>query len=156
MPVATAPATEMCGSEARLASAHPSACRWVATSPYRRAAATVTRRRSRSMLISGGSPARLTRSPSVSPSRLKECPLPTARTRRLPATSRRSSSTLVGRWYARAEYRTFPAQFRRGTPPPVTPSPPVAAPSAVTAPAAVALRGTLAAGTGASGATAST
>ena len=42
VPLATAPPTEMCGNEARLGSAQPSACSLAASSPYNAQAETRT------------------------------------------------------------------------------------------------------------------
>jgi hypothetical protein len=47
----------------------------------------------------------------VSAIRLNECPEPSARTRSLLATSSCSWATEVGRWTAREENTTLPAQF---------------------------------------------
>jgi hypothetical protein len=72
VPVAHAPATEMCGKDPRLRRAWPAACRCVANSPYRTPAATVTVARSASMSIVGGNAATDTRSPGESAMRLNE------------------------------------------------------------------------------------
>ncbi len=82
VPVATEPATEMCGREAMLASARPCACTVRASSAYRTPPETRTVRASRSTSITGGSPAIDSRTPSGPGSAisLKECPLPSTRT----------------------------------------------------------------------------
>ncbi len=70
-----------------------------------------TRRSVASISISRGSPAAVTWVPSVSAIRLNEWPLPSARTRSLPATTACNSSIDVGRASDRALNTMFPAQF---------------------------------------------
>jgi len=111
--VAHAPATEMCGSEPRLRRAHPASFSRPASSPYRRPALTVTVARPGSIWMIFGSPATDTRSPGQSAIRLNECPVPSARTRSAPATSRYSSPAEAGRWNRSALKVMFPAQFVR-------------------------------------------
>ena len=108
VPVATAPATEMCGSDARLASAQPRACRRVATSPYRLPPSTVTVRASVSSSNTRGRCSSDT-SRSLSTRSVKECREPTARTRGAAATTSASSSTDAGRTRAWAAYAWLPA-----------------------------------------------
>ena len=114
MPVAHAPATEMCGSEPRLASAQPRSCSQLASSPYRRPALTVTWARSRSSSSTRGSPATETSTPPVSATSLNECPVPSARTRGLAATTCCSSATDPGRLTCVAPKVMLPAQFVSG------------------------------------------
>ena len=87
MPVAHAPATEMCGSEPRLGSAQPCASSSTASWANRVPPATRTVRAAGSMTVGMSRSATLTRSPSVSAMRLNECAVPSARMRALPATS---------------------------------------------------------------------
>ena len=96
--VATAPATEMCGSEARLGTAKPAASSVAAMSPYRLAALTRAVARALSISRTGGSAERSTWSPSVSAMSLKQCRVPSAFSRVDDATSDWSSATDVGRW----------------------------------------------------------
>ena len=56
VPVATAPATEMCGSDGRFGSANPAASRTGAISPYRRPAATSACPASAATSTRGGRP----------------------------------------------------------------------------------------------------
>ena len=110
VPVAQAPATEMCGSEPRLCSARPARSSGPTSSPNRVPALTVTV--SPAISSRGGRSCRLTRSPRVSATRLNECPVPSARIRSALATIPRSSSTDRGRNTRRAPNSTFPPQFR--------------------------------------------
>ena len=114
MPVATAPATEMCGSDGRLCSARPSAWSPAAISPRRMPALTVATVRSAAISRRGGRPATDTRSPVVSATGLNECPVPRVRNRSLARTIAWSASTLSGRRTLAARNRTFPAQFAAG------------------------------------------
>src|ERR1039457_3030129 len=109
--VAQAPPTEMCGSDARLCRAQPSACSRWASSPYRIPAPTVTVARSGSISMTGGRSATETSTPAVSAMRLNEYPEPRARTWWLPETRSWSSSTLCGRCTRSARYTTLPAQL---------------------------------------------
>src|SRR5580698_7025387 len=111
VPVAHAPAIEMCGSEPRLRSAQPAPFSGPASSPYRRPALTVTVARAASIWMTFGRPATETRSPGESAMRLNECPVPMARTRALTATMRCNSARDAGRWNRSALKVTFPAQF---------------------------------------------
>ena len=86
MAVATAPATEMWGSDARLARARPSRSSVSASSPYLRAAEKLTVPASRSTATSLGRPSRLTSS-SESARSVNECRDPSARTRGALATT---------------------------------------------------------------------
>ncbi len=72
VPVAHAPAIEMCGSDPRLRSAQPASFSRPASSPYRRPALTVTVARPGSIWIGLGRPATETRSPGQSAMRLNE------------------------------------------------------------------------------------
>ena len=83
--VATAPATEMCGSEARLCKAIPSRFRAPASSPYVTPAPRETVAAPRSTTTSAGSASSATSS-VLSAMSLKECREPSARTRRAAAT----------------------------------------------------------------------
>ena len=111
VPVAQAPAIEMCGSEPRLRSAQPASFSFPASSPYRSPALTVTVARPWSIRMTFGRPATETRSPGESAMRLKECPVPRARTRSLPATMRCNWVTDAGWWNRSALNVTFPAQL---------------------------------------------
>ncbi len=94
--VAHAPATEMCGNDARLARAHPSSCSRIASSPYLIPPSTVTLRACWSSSTTRGSAASETRSPSVSAIVLNECRLPTTRSFVLAAAMDRTSATEAG------------------------------------------------------------
>ena len=120
MPVAQAPATEMCGSEPSVRSARPARCTTGASSPNRTPAPTVTVARSRSTSMRGGRSAVQTWTPVVSAIGENECPVPSARIRSLPATSSCSCSTSTGRCTERAENSMFPAQLVPAAPPPAT------------------------------------
>ncbi len=102
VPVATEPATEMCGSEAMFASAKPASCSSGASRAYVMRAPTRTLAAAPSISARSGIRSSTTRSPVVSATWLKECPLPSARTRELAETSRWSSSSEVGWWTSRA------------------------------------------------------
>ena len=83
--VATAPMTEMCGSDAIEGSATPSACSWEHSSAYvmlaEQRAVAVPVRSSRSTCTALGMPRRLSSTPSVSATRENECAVPTTRRR---------------------------------------------------------------------------
>ena len=96
VPVAQAPATEMCGSEPRLGSASPCSCSYRASSPYRTPGAHGDRLASGSNDRRGGHRGQRDESPIVSAIALKEWPVPRARIRPLVATSSCSSGTLDG------------------------------------------------------------
>ena len=84
VPVATAPAMLMCGSDARFVRARECSCSAEASVPYFIPALTVTV--APSTATSSGSPLISTRSPEVSAMSLKQCLLPRAFTRSAPAT----------------------------------------------------------------------
>ncbi len=96
VPVATAPATDRCGSEARFGSARPAASNASTTSPYRSPAATRACRCAVSISTAGGRPAIESCRPSVSASGLNEWPVPSTRTRRCDVTSSRTCSDRGG------------------------------------------------------------
>ena len=108
VPVAQAPATEMCGSEPRLCSAFPSACSAAVTSPYRSPAEIVTAESS--IVITRGRSSTETSVPEVSAIRLNECPVPSTRTFSDELTSSCNASTESGAWTSE-EKVMFPAQF---------------------------------------------
>ena len=114
MPVAHAPATEMCGSEPRLGSAQPSPFSPTASSPNRIPASTVTWARSLSSSSTRGNAATETSTPLVPAMSLNECPVPSARTRGLAATTCCSSATDPARLTCAAPKVTLPAQFVSG------------------------------------------
>lgn len=95
----------MCGSEAMLGSARPWAWTVRASSAYRTPPETRTVRASVSTSITGGRSAIDSRTPSGPGSAisLKECPLPSTRTRALPATRAASPSSEEGRCSFSAE-----------------------------------------------------
>ncbi len=99
VPVATDPATEMCGSDAMFASASPAPCTTRASSAYRTPPPTRTVRAAESTSTSAGRSASDSRTPSGPGSAisLKECPLPSTRTRALSATRVRSAAVVCGR-----------------------------------------------------------
>ncbi len=113
VPVATDPATEMCGSEAMFASARPRACTARASSAYRTPPPTRTVRAAVSTSTSAGRSASDSRTPSAPGSAisLKECPLPSTRTRALSATRARSACGECGRSSSLAAYVMLPAQL---------------------------------------------
>src|SRR4051794_9688310 len=111
VPVEHAPPTEMCGSEPRLCSAHPSRCSAVATSAYVAPAGTTATRSSGSTSIGGFSPLVLINVPVVSATVEKEWAVPRARTRAEPLTTCCSSSTELGTTRSAAENCTFPLQL---------------------------------------------
>jgi hypothetical protein len=113
VPVATAPAVEMCGRDARFPSAQPRASRPAATCACVMPAATRTVRRSVSMSSTGGRSPSETWTASVSAIALNECVDPSAVRRGVDATSTCSDATVVGRSRADARYATFPAQLVR-------------------------------------------
>ena len=94
--VATAPATEMWGSDARLARASPSACSASASSPYRSPAEKDTVPASWSTAMSVGRPSRLSSS-AESAMPVNECREPRTRTLEALATSSRTCSRVDGR-----------------------------------------------------------
>ncbi len=98
VPVAHAPATEMCGNEPRFGSANPAASSRCVSSPYRTPPLTTTVAVAGSTSMIGGKPATVSRSPVVSAIRLNEWPLPSTRAWVAPATICWTSSTLSGRW----------------------------------------------------------
>lgn len=99
VPVATEPATEMCGREAMFGSASPCACTTRASSAYRTPPPTRTVRAAVSTATSEGSASSDSSTPSAPGSAisLKECPLPSTRSRALSATTARSASSERGR-----------------------------------------------------------
>ena len=102
--VATAPATEMWGSDARLARASPSRSSASASSPYRRPAEKLTvRRRGRRRRRRAGL-SRLTSS-SESARSVNECLEPSTRTRGAAATTSWTCSRVDGRCSVPARYR---------------------------------------------------
>lgn len=109
--VAIEPATEMCGSEARLPSAYPASCSRRPSSAYRRLAPTRTVRAASSISKTPGRADGDSSTPEVSAMSLKECPLPSVRTVELLATSARSSSSEPGRSTRSAWKVTLPAQL---------------------------------------------
>ena len=111
VPVEQAPATEMCGREPRLCRPSPAACTEPVNSAKRSPAETVTVEVCRSTSTVRGRPETETRSPVVSAMVLNECPLPSARTERLPATISCSSSTDEGVCTRAALKVMFPAQL---------------------------------------------
>lgn len=100
VPVATEPATEMCGRDAMLGSASPCSATRRASSAYRTPPDTRTVRAVVSTSNSGGSTAVDSRVPSGPGSAisLKEWPLPSTRTRALSDTRVLRASSVCGRW----------------------------------------------------------
>ncbi len=112
MPVATAPATEMCGSDAMAPSAHPRDSSSRASAAYRHPAGTEATRRSASISSSPGSAATDTMRSSLSASRVKLCREPIARTADAPPTRSVSSAIVDGSANRGAANATLPAQLR--------------------------------------------
>src|SRR5690606_26581755 len=112
--VATDPATEMCGSDARFASARPAAWTERVASPYRSPAATDATPVAGST-STGGRPSSYRSSttcvPVVSATSPNECRDPSALTRRERRTTSASSSGVVGCSTAAEEYVRLPAQL---------------------------------------------
>src|SRR5215216_6248361 len=101
--VATAPATEMCGSDAMLCSASRSRFSAAASSPYVMPAAKETVPAARSTTTSAGNPASVTSSVESAMS-VNEWRDPSTRTRGAVATILRSSSSVDGRCRRSARY----------------------------------------------------
>lgn len=96
VPVCTAPATEMCGSEARFGSARPCRCSSAARTACVVPAPTRTVSAAGSSSIGTSSRSSATSVPSVSATRLNECRDPRAFTLREEVMTSRTSSTVVG------------------------------------------------------------